>query len=197
MCSAVTEAVIVGSRDALSDALSSGGNPDDSENSISALLLACIQDREDLVRELLRYGASTAARDPGGATALHSAASIGSSEILVLLLAHGADANSLTAEGQTPLMRAAHSGHANAVRTLFAHGADPGRTDTKGRSALHWAVVGGDFVDVCAVLIEAGADPFTSTHEGITPMQYAVSLDRVNVIDLLSSLEANEDDRLQ
>lgn len=196
MGSAVIEAVIVGSRDALTDALAAGGNPNDCEKSISALVLACIQRREDLVRELLRYGASVTYQDPSGATVLHIAAGVGSPEILSLLLAHGADPNSQTMEGQTPLMRAAHSGDENAVRTLCGNGADPRRTDTKGRNAVHWAIVGGDFVALCAVLVDAGTDPFTPTREGVTPIQYATSLDRIEVLDLLRSLEEGDAEQL-
>ena len=53
MGSGVTEAVVFGSRDALSDALAAGGNPDETEKGVTALTLACIQNREDLVSELL------------------------------------------------------------------------------------------------------------------------------------------------
>jgi hypothetical protein len=44
MESSVIQAIVLGSRDALLDALERGGNPDDAENSVPALTLVCLQD---------------------------------------------------------------------------------------------------------------------------------------------------------
>ena len=192
MGSAVTEAVIVGSRDALSDALAAGGNPNDSEGPMTALALACIQKREDLVGELLRYGANVNYQNADGATVLHTAASIGSFAIVRLLLSRGAPYDSGASTGQTPLMAAAHSGDKDIVRLLLSSGADPQRTDKHFRSALHWAAIGGDHVDVFSALVEAGADLGASTLDGKTPYQYATALNRSAIVDFISSHEVSE-----
>jgi ankyrin repeat protein len=195
MSSRVTEALIVGSRDALSDALAIGGNPDDEENSISALTLACVQKREDLVAELLRYGAKVDSRDSDGATVLHTAASVGSCAIVQLLLERGANKEARTLEGQTPLMRASHSGDEETVRLLCHGGANA--MDKLGRNAIHWAAIGGDHVAACVALIEAGADPFLPNHEGMSPLQYAVALRRKGLIDLIYSQDEDDMERPQ
>jgi len=197
MGSGVTEAVLFGSRDALSDALAAGGNPDETENGITALTLACIQNREDLVSELLRYHADFKVRDVDGATVLHTAAGIGSSAIVKLLLDRGADKESRTMVGQTPLMAAAHSGDEETVRALLASGADSRRTDDYGRNALHWAAVGGDRVGVFLALVEAGADLGVATADGKTSIDYATELGRFELLNLIRSRFPQKSDRLQ
>lgn len=186
-----------GSRDALSDALASGGDPDETENGITALTLACIQNREDLVSELLRYDADISARDADGATVLHTATSIGSFAIVKLLLDRGADKESRTSVGQTPLMAAAHSGDDETVRALLAAGADAKRTDDHGRNALHWAAIGGDRAAVFLTLIEAGSDLNVATADGKTPVDYASELGRFELMNLIHSRLPQESDRFQ
>jgi ankyrin repeat protein len=197
MGSGVTEAVLFGSRDALSDALAAGGNPDETENGITALTLACIQNREDLVRELLRYHADFKVRDADGATVLHTAAGIGSGAIVKLLLDRGADKESRTSVGQTPLMAAAHSGDEETVRTLLTAGADAKRTDDYGRNALHWAAIGGDQVAVFFALIEAGADVDVSTTDGKSSIDYAAELGRFELMNLIHSRFPQKSDQFQ
>jgi len=58
MGSQVIEAVVCSSRDALLDALQHGGNPNDEEDGISALVMACTQDRDDLAADLQRETAN-------------------------------------------------------------------------------------------------------------------------------------------
>jgi ankyrin repeat protein len=197
MGSRVTEAVLFGSRDALCDALASGGNPDEAENGISALTLACIQKREDLVSELLRHNADFKARDPDGVTVLHTAAGIGSSEIVRMLLDRGADKESRTGVGQTPLMAAARSGDEETVRQLLAAGANPNLTDDYGRNALHWAAVGGDQATIFLDLIEAGADVDAATTDGKTSIDYASELGRFELMSLVHSRFPKKSDRFQ
>jgi len=196
MCSAVVEAVMMGSRDALSDALSMGGNPDDTQNSVSALKLACIQERDDLVSELLRYGARVNASDEEGVTALHTAASTGNSKIVSLLLDAGADPEAMTSTGQTPLMRAAQTGDEKVVRLLCQRKAAASRTDKGGLNALHWTAIGGDFVEAFAALVEGGAKINSATRDGRTPLDYAVSLKRPELVEFISSLPEKDDNSI-
>jgi ankyrin repeat protein len=159
---------------------------------MTALALACIQKRDDLVGELLRYGADVDYQNADGATILHTAASVGSFAIVRLLLSRGAPFATRTATGQTPLMAAAHSGDEATVRLLLSSGADPQNTDSHFRSALHWAAIGGDHVEVFSTLVEAGADLRASTLDRKTPHQYATTLSRLAIVDFISSREANE-----
>ncbi|MFP2904975.1 ankyrin repeat domain-containing protein [Pyxidicoccus sp. 3LFB2] len=56
-----------------------------------------------LYKELLDAGAPVDARDNGGGTPLHSAASVGYPHLIELLLARGAEVNALDGLGRTPL----------------------------------------------------------------------------------------------
>jgi ankyrin repeat protein len=58
----------------------------------------------------------------------------------------------------TPLMSAASYGNAAMTLHLLAVGADTRVTDRIGRSAMHWAAVKTDSVDVARLLLAAGAE---------------------------------------
>ncbi len=71
-----------------------------------------------LVRRLIDAGVAVDARQGGGYTGLHEAASIGSEENVRLLLAAGADAAARTDDGKTPGDLAIEQGHAAIGRLL-------------------------------------------------------------------------------
>jgi ankyrin repeat protein len=68
-------------------------------------------------------------------TMLHTAAAIGSAEIVKQLLAKGADRDAVDADGYTPLLRAATSGNNEAALALIAAGADSAKKDPSGKTA--------------------------------------------------------------
>jgi uncharacterized protein len=186
MGSQVLEAVTFGSRDALLDALHRGGNPNDVENGQSALALACIQDRADLVADLIAHGANVGAAESDGTTALHTVAGIGSGELGRILLKAGADPNATTDIGQTALMVAARTGSEALTDLLLKAGANARARDHLGRNALHWAVTDGDFVGVVKLLLAAGINPTERAKNGQSPLDYAVCLNRGGIIAALS-----------
>jgi ankyrin repeat protein len=176
--SQVFEAVILSSRDALLDALQKGGNPDDGDGGSSALTLACVQGRDDLVGDLLRYGARADGTEEDETPPLHIAASMGNARITELLVHGGADVNATNDIRQTPLMAGAKSGNIAIVILLLQARADVSARDNNGRNALHWALVGGDYPDIVARLREAGAATYERTKDGQSPLDYALMLDR-------------------
>lgn len=186
MGSQVIEAVTFGSRDALLDALRRGGDPNDSQDGQSALVLACIQDRDDLVADLLTHGADVRVSETDGTTPLHVAASIANAGIARLLIGGGANVNAIDSIGQTPLMVAARAGSEHVTEELLRAHANAKARDKVGRNALHWAVAGGDFPVVIEVLLSAGADPGDRTVTGETVLDYAVALNRGSTIAALT-----------
>jgi uncharacterized protein len=182
MGSQVIEAVVCSSRDALLDALHNGGNPNDEEDGISALAMACTQDSEDLAGDLIRYGANVNATEEDGSTPLFIAVGLGSEALTRLLLDSGADVNAVNDIGQTPLMVAAKSGSPEVVTMLLKARADGRARDKHGLNALHWTATGGDFDQVVRVLIAAGTNPGDRTIDGKSALDYAVSLNRGAII---------------
>jgi ankyrin repeat protein len=88
----------------------------------------------------LSAGASIAARDQQGNTALAVAALHGDAAMVARLLALGADVNSSDVRGFTPLMYAAIHDHSAVAQMLLDHGADPTRaTHATGLRALDLA----------------------------------------------------------
>lgn len=185
MGSQVIEAVMWSSRDALLDALQRGGDANDIENGQSALMLACLQDRDDLAADLVRHGADVNAKAPDGSTPLFTATYLGSRELVRVLISAGADVNATNHVGQTPLMVAAKSGSDGVIELLANAGADAKARDHQHRSALHWAATGGDFPSVAKLLIAHGTDPREKTSDGKSALDYAISLQRNGMVRAL------------
>jgi ankyrin repeat protein len=91
------------------------------------------------VRHLLAAGADVAAVSGlTGRTALHAAASAGSSGVCAALLQAGADLASLDSHDCTPLLLAAVGSHSQVVQFLLRRGADPTICDADGAGVLSW-----------------------------------------------------------
>ncbi|KAL9125972.1 MAG: hypothetical protein Q9217_004902 [Psora testacea] len=100
------------------------------------------------------------------------------------------------ARGRTPLAWAAEFGLSNAVELLLRFGAYPNQlrsTKDGGYSPLiHLAIAGpysswmdADIVKTVRLLLQAGADPNGTDHEGWTPLHIAASWSLFNVTDML------------
>ena len=183
--SRVFDAVVYSSRDALLDALHAGESPNILTDGQSALSLACLQDRPDLVKDLLANGADPNILGGDGSTPLFVAAGTGNSEIVRDLLTAGAGSNARNAIGQSPLMISATAGDNASISLLLDAAADARAIDAEGRNALHWAVIGGDFTDVIHSLIDAGASAQDRTKDGLMSLDYAKSLNRLSAEQML------------
>ncbi len=99
--------------------------------------------------------------------------------------------------GRTPLAWAAEYGLATHVRLLLAFGADPNqvRRNMHGFSPiLHLAIagpcsrwMGSAIEDTVFQLLDAGADPNMSDHEGWSPLHIAASWSTFNATELLEN----------
>ncbi len=107
------------------------------DDGYTALHLAAFFGHVEAARVLLQHGAEVdaIARNPTKVTPLHSAAAIGSRELIVLLLDAGARVNEKQKGGFTALQACALQGNVELVRLLLERGADPLLRADDGRSA--------------------------------------------------------------
>ena len=117
----------------------------------------------------------------GGSTPLIIATSENQTEMVKFLVSNGADLEGRDREGYTALFYAAHnmkSENANgitvaAVELLLSHGAKVNVQGNDGTTPLAWAANKGE-LDICKVLLDAGADVKAADHNKKGALMHAV-----------------------
>ena len=113
-----------------------------SDGHITALTLlhaAATNDQLEIVRELLKRGASVDLQSSLGGTALMGAAYHGYLSIVLVLLQHSANPDLQDSDSQTALMWAANYGQEACVKALLRAKADTELVDEDGDTALQYA----------------------------------------------------------
>ncbi|CAH8664748.1 unnamed protein product [Dicrocoelium dendriticum] len=124
----------------------------------TALMEAAMEGHVEVARLLLAHGANVNIPQDSFESPLTLAACGGHTALAHLLIGYGADIEEVNDEGYTPLMEAAREGHEETVALLLAVGADVNaRTEETQETALTLAACGG-FIEVCEMLLNAGAD---------------------------------------
>ena len=100
-------------------------------------------DRDGILRLLVKAGADLDWRSPGGMTLLHQAAQSGNSSIAAFLIDEGLTMEAANEFGMTPLHMAARDGHVEVVKILLEKGADPEAASRDGRTPREWTGNGG------------------------------------------------------
>ena len=132
--------------------------------------------------------------DELGRTLLHYAAGDARPDRVAELLTSGADASAQDGNGWTALHFAAQARSAECVALLLRAGADPSLQDSDGNTALFRAVYwsGGEGA-VIGLLRQAGADPFTKNHHGVSPISLARIIDNHDVAQFFADLPDSQD----
>ena len=133
------------------------------------LFEATAQGRGVEIRRLLADGVDVHARNRGGETPLHHAAS---GEAAMLLLDAGAYADARDRWGRTPLHHAVLGNRTEAVQLILGAGASVAARDIDGNTALRLAVVG-DRLELARLILDAGADLTAPNSEFISALDIA------------------------
>ncbi|XP_054030915.1 ankyrin-1 isoform X6 [Dryobates pubescens] len=146
----------------------------------TALHIAALAGQQDVVRELVNYGANVNAQSQKGFTPLYMAAQENHLEVVKFLLENGANQNVATEDGFTPLAVALQQGHENVVAHLINYG-------TKGKvrlPALHIAARNDD-TRTAAVLLQNDPNADVLSKTGFTPLHIAAHYENLSVAQLL------------
>jgi uncharacterized protein len=188
---------------------------------VTALMIAAGSKKLSAARLLVEAGATLAARDGNGETALayarrsggkrviayleslfervgahadltlHEAAQNGAAARARELLQQGAAVDQTDKNGATALMLAASKGHADIVQLLCEAGAEVGRSDAAGRNLWDYALAFDARPEVVRCLIEHGLDPNQSDMSGMPPLIRAVAFGGDNVTEVMRVLLEN------
>jgi ankyrin repeat protein len=153
---------------------------------MTALMKAVQKNDVDRARTLIAAGANVNELDPNGDAPLVMAAYLGHTEIVKLLLEAGADVAAVDPGMKaTALHAAAYAGRTGAARLLIEHGIDINKQGpNNGYTALHDATWENN-VDTAQVIIDAGADLTLKSHSGETPLDFARSKHRREIVAMI------------
>ena len=127
----------------------------------------------EMLRFLLKNGASVDARRKGVETPLHLAVFLGRANVVNVLLAHGADIHARGNFGQRPIHLAAFpQGYPEIITILLAHGASINERQDNRATPLHQAAMIRN-MEVVRLLLEKGADVRLADANGATALHYA------------------------
>ncbi len=161
-------------------------------NERAEMLEAAGRGQTDALKKLIASGASIAAKDDDGNTALVLAASAGKIDAVKMLLAARADVNAGNKLDERPLMFAAAGGYADIVENLLGQGADIAARNHDGDNALTLATRG-CHEQVVRALIDHGADIRVALDHGTTPLMLAAAACPLNLMELLIAKGAQVD----
>lgn len=146
----------------------------------------------DLVRDLVKDGASIRAKQRDGSTPLHQAVKVPRPDVARLLLDLGADIEARDLTGATPLYNAIDAGRFGAVDLLIERGANP---DGPGKSAASPLIVAAfnGHERIVALLLERKADPNFADNTGKSAMVYAAARGFTAIVErlLAAGVDAN------
>ncbi|MEO8100537.1 MAG: ankyrin repeat domain-containing protein [Acidobacteriota bacterium] len=143
------------------------------------------------VRAAIAQGASIAATDPDGSTALHWAAQRDNDAIVAALIAAGAKVDANTRFSITPLSLAAMNGNAKIMARLLDAGADVNSTSSEGQTILMTAALNGN-PEAVKLAIQRGAKVNTiEPYKGQTATMWAAGEGNAKAIELLVEFGAD------
>lgn len=167
-------------------ALLTSGYRHEAKNQVgqTAVHLASIAGKDDILQELLNHDANVNSRDTAGFTPLHYACQNNyPTTVRLLVQSGGANIQARnTVNNWVPLHEAAHNGHADVVRVLLSLNAPANPRNRDGQVPSELARSAGH--DDCAAVLEEYQCPAPRTHRGLW---YHGTLDRQEAETLIRS----------
>nr|XP_022910079.1 histone-lysine N-methyltransferase EHMT1 [Onthophagus taurus] len=152
------------------------------------LMVAIIAFKNDVVKYLIKSGASISFKGVDGMTALHLSAQHGNLVACELLLQSAINKkdyiNKCDDGGWTALVWACEYSYSEIVLFFLRKGADPMVQDLKQNVALHWAACSGS-QDCLGFLLDYGSNVNCVNVQGDTPLHIAAREDKYNAVILL------------
>jgi len=172
--------------------LEKGANPDMQGiyNLTPLMTASSLQDKEEIVIELLKYTKDINHKDDSGSNALIYAVQNGHTDIVRLLLQKNANIDMQSNIRNTALILAAQNGHKDIVRLLLDKDANINIKDNAGCTALIRAVMKGH-TDIAKLLIAAGTDINIQNNNRCTTLIYAAYNNHTDIVRLLLDKDAN------
>jgi ankyrin repeat protein len=153
---------------------------------MTALMKAVKHNDVAAVRQLIAHGTNVNEPDSGEDVPLIMAAYLGHTEVVGLLLAAGADVAAVDPSMKaTALHAAAYAGRTEAAKLLIQYKIDIDKQGPfNGYTALHDAVWQNN-IETAKVLIDAGANLTLKSHSHETPLDFAKSKNRKEIVALI------------
>jgi len=163
----------------------------DPDTGRTPLMMAVALSDAPRVSALLASKADPNAKDANGVRAIHYAAGEPDPALLRTLIVGGADINAKGRSGKTPVMEAARLGLLQNVRILVEAGADlEARDDLDRNVVMFGAMAKSASPDIVKYLLDNGAQNFTFTSKGDTPLFLAIDHGNTETaLYLLSNME--------
>lgn len=157
----------------------------------TALMMAVLHDRNEIISLLIKHKAEVNAVDLGGNSALHWAAFGGYTGSASLLIKNHARINARNHFGWEPLLQATARNHFNVASLLIDRGVNLDAASDDGYTALHKATASG-YLEIVQLLLGHGADHNLKTRNGDTPVMLAIRNRQEAVANLLQKNNNNK-----
>ncbi len=179
-------AIIIGNVEAARLLLDRGADPNlgDNENSNALHLAACGESRE-ILDLILSRGVDINSKDDNGMTAVLFAGSRGRFELVRYLASKGGKLDDRTTQGSSLVHFACYRGDVAALKELVSNGASlAAGCDQFGNTPLVAAAMRGR-TEMAAYLLDNGADPNETSHNGQSPLAVSMIAGSSDLIELL------------
>ncbi|MBB6637629.1 ankyrin repeat domain-containing protein [Cohnella thailandensis] len=147
------------------------------------LMMAALQDQEDIALTLLQHGAQVDYIGDYG-SALHYAVSANHKEMVKVLIKHKANVNAMDSQGYTAMHIAAYKGFANVLQLLLKAGGIV-RMKAQGMYTPLLLAVAKGRVNCTRALLEKNADPNDALPSGKTALMMAAELQNEEMVRIL------------
>ena len=180
---ALCDAAEAGKTGVVKELLDLGVSPDANKFGITAMTAASIKRHKQIVRLLLKKGASVDGW-PNDSIPLHQAIKNGHVEIAALLLDFGANIQARDRLNRTALFETLGTPDTRGAALLLKNGIDISCRDSTGNTVLHEAARRGK-VELASRFVGRGVEVNFPNHEGLTPLHLAAQYGHLEVAALL------------